>query len=175
MIDRLFAAIFPSLPFAIVLGILYYFDVRRKRQEAKFKAELARLEAEATRKVTEKQQEQERKREKVSRALAAFPSHWPAERILERPGWDSSRVANLFPPDVTIECDDGAVELYKAPRVRRLEAHDKHLKRLRKHMAICIRLRRQIASLEKQERIARDERLRQRLAEQIRIDMEALL
>jgi hypothetical protein len=42
-------------------------------------------------------------------------------------------------------------------------------------MAICIRLRRQIASLEKQERIARDERLRQRLAEQIRIDMEALL
>ena len=175
MIHRLLDGIFPSLPFAIVLGIFYYFDIRRKKHEAATKAELARLEAEATRKVAERQQEEERKREKVARALAAFPSRWPTERVLARPGWDSSRVANLFPPDVTIECDDGAIELYKAARVRSLEARDKNLKRLRKHMAICIRLRRQIASLEKQERAAREERLHQRFAEQIRVDMEALL
>jgi len=175
MIDRLPDAVLPSLPFAIVLGIFYYFDARRKKREAESKAELARLEVEATLKVAERQQEQERKREKVARALAAFPNHWPSERVLERPGWDASKVADLFPPDVTIECDDGAIELYKASRVRSLEAGDKNLKRPRKHMAICIRLRRQIASLEKQERIAREERLRQRLAEQIRVDIEALL
>jgi hypothetical protein len=175
MNDRLLATIFPSLPFALVLGILYYFDIRRKRREVASEAELALLEAEATCKVAERHQEQERKRERVARALAAFPCHWQTERVLQRPGWDSSRVANLFPPDVTIECDDGAIQLYRATRVRSFEVHDKNLQRRRKHMAICIRLRRQIASLEKQERVALEERLRQRLAEQIRIDMEALL
>ena len=175
MIDPLLDGIVPSLPFAILLGIFYYFDARRKKHEAESKAELARLEAEATRKVAERHREQERKREKVARAMAAFPNHWPTERVLARPGWDSSRAANLFPPDVTIESDDGAIKLYKAGRVRSLEAHDKNLKRLRKHMAIRIRLRRQIASLEKQERIAREERLHRRFAEQIRVDMEALL
>ena len=74
-----------------------------------------------------------------------------------------------------IESDDESIELYKPTRVRNLEARDKNLKRRRKHMAICIRLRRQIASLEKQESIAREERLRQRFAAQIRADIEALL
>jgi len=174
MINRLDAVI-PSVPFAIAVGMFYYFDARRKKREAESKAELARFEAEATREEGERQKEQERKREKVARALAAFPNHWSTERVLKRPGWDSSKVADLFPPDVIIECDDGAVELYKATRVRSLEAHDKNLKRRRKHTAICIRLRRQIASLEEQERITRQERLRQRLAEQIRGDIEAVL
>jgi hypothetical protein len=175
MIDRLLDAVVPSLPIAIGVGVFYYFDPRRKKREAESKAELAGYEAEANREETERQREQERKREKVVRALAAFPRHWSTARVLKRPGWDSSRIADLFPPDVIIECDDGAIELHKPTRVRSLEARDKNLKRRRKHMAICIRLRRQIASLEKQERIAREERLRQRLAAQIRTEIEALL
>jgi hypothetical protein len=175
MIDRLLIAVVPSLPVAIGIGIFYYFDARRKKREAEPKPEHARFEAEATREEAERLKEQERKREKVARALAAFPRHWSTARVLKRPGWDSSRVADLFPPDVIIECDDGAIELFKPTRVRSLEAHDKNLKRRRKHTAICIRLRRQIASLEKQERIAREERLRQRIAAQIRTDIEALL
>jgi len=172
MIDRLLEAVVPSLPFAIGVGVFYYFDPRRKKREAESKAELAGFEADEE---AERQKEQERKREKVARALAAFPRHWSTARVLMRPGWDSSRVADLFPPDVIIECDDGSIELYKPTRVRSLEARDKTLKRCRKHMAICIRLRRQIASLEKQECIAREKRLRQRLAAQIRADIEALL
>lgn len=175
MIDRLLDAVVPSLPFAIGVGVFYYFDPRRKKREEESKAELARFEAEATHEEAERQKEQEHKREKIARALAAFPRHWSRARVLKRPGWDTSRVADLSPPDVIIECDDGAIELYKPTRVRSLEARDNILKRRRKHTAICIRLRRQIASLEKQESIAREERLRQRLAAQVRADIEAIL
>jgi len=175
MIERLLDAVVPSLPFAIGVGVFYYFDPRRKKREEESNAELARFEAEATHEEAERQKEQEHKREKISRALAAFPRHWSRARVLQRPGWDSSRVADLNPPDVIIECDDGAIELYKPTRVRSLEARDNMLKRRRKHTAICIRLRRQIASLEKQESIALEERMRQRLAAQVRADIEALL
>lgn len=81
----------------------------------------------------------------------------------------------LYPPDVVVHCPEGDdIKLFKATRVREFEANDPELRDLRKMIAEDIRADRRQKRAERQAKREREEHLRRRLAEQIRVNIDDL-
>jgi hypothetical protein len=151
----------------------------KKRQLEEERAELERQReerrAQEQRQREKQRAEEERQREKlrlvnIARALAAFPGYWTADRILKRPGWEAPKVADLFPPDVIVECDGEDIEFYKATRVREFEANDPDVRAARDAAVFDIRCTRS----DRQAELEYEEYLRKRPAEHIRVKIDDL-
>ena len=107
-----------------------------------------RSEALMQRPSADEQATNERRKRKVARALAAFPGHWTMQHILAKRRWPSSGYVGgrLSTPDVRIgHFCDGSIDLYRATRVRSVEATDCRLQAIRTKEAQRIRIRRRVA------------------------------
>jgi len=95
----------------------------------------------------EKRAIEERRKRKLARALAAFPGHWTSQHILEKRRWPTYDYVKdrLSAPDVSIgHFCDGNIDLYRANRVRNVEANDDRLQSIRTVEAERIRARRRL-------------------------------
>jgi hypothetical protein len=167
-----------------------------RRREAEHAARMAEEECQRAKQHAEEEERQreERRKAHTARAVAAFPGYWTEYRILNRPGWkspnlpswksppilndwESPKIADLFPPDVIVECGDEDIEFYKATRVRELEANYPGLREVRRWMADEIRRERlewRLALEHEESEREHEEYLRERLAEQIRVNIHDL-
>jgi hypothetical protein len=132
-----------------------------------------------------------RQQQDMARVQAAYPGHWPAQRVWNRPGWLDARnwqeegecLSELLgPPDilVTRELDDD-IGLFIAARVRNIEAAYTFLADVRRTRAKELRKERQCTQQERRrqeiERAAQEAKRRAheaRMAQQIVIALDDL-
>jgi hypothetical protein len=75
---------------------------------------------------------------------------------------------------VIVECGDEGIEFYKVTRVRELEANDFGVRAVRRAMADEIRRERRAELEHEAAELEHEEYLRERLAEQIRVNIDDL-